>query len=85
MTGAAWRLETAATVELRDELAAELVERGKRQVAIALEPVVERGEFVGGVAKAAELRREGGGVERVFGGGLQWNVRCDAGGDWIVL
>ena len=74
----AWRLETAATFEFRDEIAAELVECGEREVAVAFELVVERGEFVGGIAEAAELRGEGLGVERALGGGLAagWWSHC---------
>jgi hypothetical protein len=48
-------LHGAATFEFRDQVAAELVERGEREVAGAFELVVERGEFVTGVAEPAEL------------------------------
>jgi hypothetical protein len=64
-------LQSAATVEFRDEVAAELVERGEREVAVAFELVVERGEFVTGVAEAAELGGECFRIERAFGGGLE--------------
>ena len=76
----AGRLKTAATFEFRDEVAAELVEGGEREVAVALELVVEGGELEGCVAEAAEVGGEGGGIERALGGGLEWGFRCHCSG-----
>jgi hypothetical protein len=41
--------------EVGDEVAAELVEGGEGEVAVALDVVFEGGEFVGGVAEAGKL------------------------------
>ena len=58
-----------------------MVEGGEREVASAGKLVVEGGELVGGIAEAAELGGEGGDVEWVIGGGLEWGVGRGGGGD----
>ena len=61
--------------KLIDEGAAEAVEFGDGEVAVAFELVVDRAEFEESFAEATELRGEGFGGEGVFGSLLEKHGR----------
>ena len=64
-------------IQLGDELAAQAIERGNCNVAVALELVVELPKLVAAVTKAAELCGKGLGIEWPFVGFLQGLLTAD--------
>lgn len=80
-TGKWGRSQTSAPregFELFDEFAAEVIELGEGEVALADELVVEASEFVGGGAEATEFGGEGLGGEALSGGFFEGLLGLDA-------